>query len=136
MMLVIMEKYCMNKNNIKNSSDMFLYKAQIDLNSAKYLLEAFNADRVEIDIEKIYFDLQQCAEKILKSILSKHKIEFTKTHDIEVLINICNSNKITLIDNIEDLMELTDFAVEGRYSIIHDDMNEAQTYITILERLL
>ena len=126
----------MNKNEIKNSADMFLYKAQIDLNSAKYLLQAFNEDKIEIDIEKIYFDLQQCAEKILKSLLSKHHIEFIKTHDIELLIDTCQTNKIPLIQDIEILIELTDFAVEGRYSIIHDDMNEAQTYINILERLL
>jgi len=136
MMHAIMEKRYMNKNDIKNSSDMFLYKAQIDLNSAKYLLEAFNEDKIDIDIEKIYFDLQQSAEKILKSILSKHQIEFTKTHDIEVLIDKCESHNIPLIKNIEILIELSDFAVEGRYSIIHDDMNEAQTYINILERLL
>jgi len=29
---------------------------KFDLNSGKYLLEAFNADEIEIDIEKIYFD--------------------------------------------------------------------------------
>ena len=42
----------MQKSDIKNSADLFLYKAIIDLNSAKYLLEGFNKDNVEIDIEK------------------------------------------------------------------------------------
>ena len=32
----------MNKSDIKNSADMFLYKAIVDLNSGKHLLEAFN----------------------------------------------------------------------------------------------
>lgn len=73
----------MNKSEIKNSADMFLYKAIVDLNSAKYLLEAFNDDKIDIDIEKIYFELQQSAEKLLKSILSKHAITFPKSHDIE-----------------------------------------------------
>ena len=130
------ERFCMNKNEIQNSSDMFLYKAQIDLNSAKYLLDAFNEDKVEIDIEKIYFDLQQCAEKSLKSLLSKHKVEVLRTHDIELLIDNCKAHNIPLVDDVEKLIDLSDFAVEGRYSIIHDDMNEAQTYIIILERLL
>jgi len=48
---------------------LFLYKALVDLNSGKYLLEAFNSNKIEIDIEKIYFELQQSAEKLLKSIL-------------------------------------------------------------------
>ena len=33
----------MNKDEIKNSADMFLYKAIVDLNSGKYLLEAFSS---------------------------------------------------------------------------------------------
>jgi hypothetical protein len=45
----------MNKNDIRSSSEMFLYKAIIDLNSAKYLLDAYNEDKIDIDIEKIYF---------------------------------------------------------------------------------
>ena len=126
----------MNKNDIKNSADMFLYKAQIDLNSAKYLLEAYNEDKVEIDIEKIYFELQQSAEKSLKSFLSKQNITFTKTHDLEQLIELCQKNEIKLPTKIDELIELNEYAVEGRYSIIHDDINEADKYIKILEELL
>ncbi len=129
-------KFYMNKNDIKNSSDMFLYKAKIDLNSAIYLLEAFNQNKLDIDIEKIYFELQQSSEKILKSILSKKKISFPKTHDIEQLINLCLINQIELTHNIDDLIELSEFAVTGRYSVIHDDMNEADKYILIIKRLI
>ena len=57
MMLDTMGWFCMNKNDIKNSADMFLYKAIVDLNSGKHLLEAFNTDEINIDIEKIYFEL-------------------------------------------------------------------------------
>lgn len=115
---------------------MFLYKAIIDLNSAKYLLDAYNQDKIDIDIEKIYFELQQSAEKLLKSILSKHQISFPKTHDIEQLINLCNENSIVFTDNIECLIELSDYAVEGRYSIIHDDINESDKYCKIIEQLI
>ena len=126
----------MKKNNIKNSADMFFYKAIIDLNSGKYLLKAFNEDKIEIDIEKIYFELQQSAEKLLKSILSKNKISFPKSHDIEQLIELCEKNGILLVENIDSLIELNDYAVEGRYSIIHDDINEADIYITLVEKLI
>jgi len=64
----------MNKSDIKNSADMFLYKAIVDLNSGKHLLSAFNSNEIEIDIEKIYFELQQSAEKLLKSMLSRDGI--------------------------------------------------------------
>ena len=126
----------MNKKDIKNSTDMFLYKATIDLNTAKYLLEAFNNDKIEIDIEKIYFELQQSSEKLFKAILSQNNIKFPKIHDLEQLIEICTTNNIKLIDNIDLLIELSDYAVDGRYSIIHDDINEADKYIQIIEQLM
>jgi HEPN domain-containing protein len=126
----------MNKNEIKNSADMFLYKAIVDLNSAKYLLEAFNDDKIDIDIEKIYFELQQSAEKLLKSILSKHAIIFPKSHDIEQIIDLCKQHGIELVESAEMLIELSDYAVEGRYSIIHDDLNESEKYIEIIEKLI
>jgi len=118
---------------------MFLYKAIVDLNSAKYLLEAFNEDKIEIDIEKIYFELQQSAEKILKAILTKNGIIFPKTHDIEKLLDLCNENDITILEKTEllgELIELSDYAVEGRYSIIHDDVNDSQKYCIIIEHII
>lgn len=126
----------MKKNDIKNSADMFLYKAIIDLNSAKYLLNGFNEDNIEIDIDKIYFELQQSAEKTLKSILSKHSITFPKSHDIEQLINLCVNNNISLVDDVERLIELSDYAIEGRYSIISDDINDSDDFIALIESLI
>jgi len=126
----------MNKSDIKNSADMFLYKAIIDLNSGKYLLDAYNADDVAIDIEKIYFELQQCGEKLLKSMLSRKAIVFPKSHDIEQIILLCQENDIFLVEDIECLIELNDYAVEGRYSIIHDDINDVDRYICVLEKLI
>ncbi len=37
----------MKKNEIKNSADMFLYKAIVDLNSAKYLMKAYNEHKMK-----------------------------------------------------------------------------------------
>ena len=126
----------MQKSDIKNSADLFLYKAIIDLNSAKYLLEGFNKDNVEIDIEKIYFELQQSDEKALKSLLSKHGIKFPKSHDIEQLISMCEEAAIPLIQGIEKLIELSDYAVEGRYSIISDDLNDSEMFIGLIQKLI
>ena len=126
----------MNKNNIQNSAELFLYKATVDLNSAKYLLSGYENENLDIDIEKIYFELQQSAEKLLKSMLCSYGVKFPKSHDIEQLIELCTENNITLEDDIEILIELSDYAVEGRYSIIHDDINESNKYIKILENIV
>ena len=125
----------MKKNNIKSSADMFLYKAIIDLNTSKYLLEAFNENKIEIDLETIFFHLQQCAEKSIKSLLTYHKVSFYKTHDIQELVQTLNDNNIITLENIEKLEELTSYAVEGRYAIIHDDIYDIDIYIEILQKL-
>ena len=68
--------------------------------------------------------------------LSREGIEFPRSHDIEQIIELCKTNSILLVEDIEDLIELNDYAVEGRYSIIHDDINEADKYVVILEELM
>lgn len=122
----------MKKNEIKNSADMFLYKAIVDFNSGKYLLKSFDEDDIEIDIEKVYFDFQQSAEKLFKSLLTHHKVLVRKTHDIEELLKLCKQNNIVLIENTSKLIDLTDYAVEGRYDIICDDIEDTQIYIEVL----
>ncbi len=135
MMSGIRVKFSMDKHELNSSYDIFIYKAVIDLTSAKCLLKAFNNNEIEIDIEKIYFELQQSAEKYLKARLCKISIDFPKSHDIEQLIDICREHQVTLNSNIEILIELSDYAVEGRYAVIHDDIDESDKYIALLEEL-
>ena len=111
-------------------------KAHTDLVAAKILLEDFNNGQVDLDLEIVMFHLQQCAEKLLKSILAFNQQHFTKTHSIETLLESCKQNNIILIDDIEKLVPLSDYAAEGRYAIIHDDLENADDYIVILEELL
>jgi len=120
----------MKKNEIKNSADMFLYKAIIDFNSARALMKLFENNEIDIDIEKVYFDLQQTTEKLIKSILSKHNIKFKKIHDIEELLAVCKDNNISLMHDIESLI---DYAVEGKYDIICDDIEDSDMYFTLVE---
>jgi len=124
----------MKKDDIKNSSDMFLYKARVDLNTSIFLLKAFDKGEVEIDFELIYFHLQQSAEKLLKSLLSYMKIRVLKTHDISDLINLLSLDNIKNIANLNELENLTQYAIEGRYAILHDDLEDADKYIDILEK--
>jgi len=44
-----------------------------------------NSEDEEIDMEAIYFHLQQASEKYIKSLLSFNKIHFEKIHDIRTL---------------------------------------------------
>lgn len=125
----------MKKDDISSSAELFLYKAEIDLNAAKYSYDGFLHHNLEIDIEKIYFDLQQAAEKLIKSLLSFHTIIAPKTHDLETLTEKLIDNSI-IIEGIEKLLPLTEFAVEGRYAIILDDIDDVKYYVKIITELL
>jgi len=126
----------LKRNEIKNSSHLFLYKAKIDLNAGKYLLDGFNNDYVGLDLATIMFHLQQCSEKLLKSLLSFGKIRVNKNHDVRQLIEICHSNSIALTSGGEVLKDLTEYSVDGRYAIIHDDLDNADKYIVVLDKFV
>ena len=111
-------------------------KAKTDLKVSKNLLRDFEAGDDELDLEIIMFHLQQCAEKSLKALLSFNKYHFTKTHDLEILINACRENNIEIQENIETVLPLSEYAVEGRYAIIHDDLEDAHEYIKFLDELI
>lgn len=123
----------MKKSEIKNSAELFCYKATVDFAAAKTLFKAIDSGESDIDMDVVFFHLQQTAEKLLKSLLSYSKIRVDRTHDIESLIACCAQNEIELLDGIGSLVVLSEFAVEGRYAVIHDDMQNASKYFETLE---
>ena len=116
--------------------EIFFKKAIIDLNMAKIGFKEFENGEMELDLEVIYFHLQQCSEKLLKSILDFNKIKFIKTHDLKLLIKLLKDNSISTIENVEKIIPLTDYAVEGRYAVIHDDLDDAEKFIVFLEEYI
>jgi len=130
-----MERYYM-KNDFKNYQTLLLHKAIVDFNASKKLLELFEQGNIELDLELIFFHMQQSVEKLLKALLTLHKIPYTKTHDIEQISTLLQNNNITLVENIEQFNSLTNYAVEGRYAMIHDDIEDAHSYITEIKKLL
>jgi HEPN domain-containing protein len=126
----------MKKSEIKNSAELFYYKATVDFAAAKTLLKAVNESEAEIDMDVVFFHLQQTAEKLLKSLLSYKKIRVDKTHDIESLIACCLQNQIGLTANADALSALSEFAVEGRYTVIHDDLQDVDMYIVLLDEFI
>ncbi len=108
---------------------ILLKKARGDLKAAKVLLEAFNEGVQEFDLELVMFHLQQSAEKLFKALLDSNSVRFPRTHDLEVLYNLCMENSISIFEEIEELIPLSDFAVEGRYSIFCGDIEDVEKYI-------
>jgi len=116
--------------------EILLTKAKSDLKAGRILLNRFDSGDDELDLETIMFHLQQCAEKLLKALLSFNKCHIVKTHDLEELLSIINARQIEVTKNAYELIPLTEYAVEGRYAVIHDDLDDADKYIQILEELL
>jgi len=116
--------------------EILFKKARTDLKAGKNLLEDFENGDDELDLETIMFHFQQCAEKLLKSLLAYNELHYTKTHNIKELVKGIRNNNIVVDIDIEILMPLTYYAVEGRYAIIHDDLEDGDIYITLLDELL
>jgi len=126
----------MKKSEIKNSADLFFYKGRVDFNVAVLLLEKFSVGECEIDLDTVMFHFQQCAEKMLKSVLSKNKIRIKQTHSIESLMDLLGENAIDFPSNFEPLKNLSEYAVDGRYAVIHDDIDDVEQYVELLRDLL
>lgn len=62
-------------------------KAEADYNSALLLWRA----RKTPDYDGACFHAQQCAEKYVKARLQEAGITFPKTHDLTVLLTVCDS---------------------------------------------
>jgi len=63
----------------------------------------------------IGFQAQQAVEKSLKSVLTRHEIEFPRTHNLTLLIELLRLHAITQPPDADDLARLTPFGVALRY---------------------
>lgn len=88
----------------------WIHIAERDLLTAKQGLEA------EIVVtDTVSFHCQQTVEKYLKAFLVKNQIEFSKTHSIMALLNLCSTVDKAFNDELSGADSLTDYAVEIRY---------------------
>lgn len=115
--------------------ELFCKKAGVDFKAAQNLYEDFQKEDSELDLEVIFFHLQQAAEKFLKALLAFKQINAPKIHDLEELLNLVRQNNINLQTDDEKLTDLGDYAVEGRYSMIPDDFEDAKDYFSLIARL-
>jgi len=118
-----------------NQYEILFKKAKADLTAAHVLYASFIEGDSELDIEVICFHLQQCAEKLLKAILSNKQIYYPKIHDLETILILINDNNINFYPDRDLLIELNDYAVEGRYSIMNDDLESIQKYFILVTNM-
>ena len=72
----------------------------------------------------------------MKSLLAFERIDYPKVHDIELLARLCEGNNVKTRLDIEILIELSDFAVEGRYAFIYEEVDNLEQYFAMLKEVL
>jgi len=115
-----------------NQYEILFSKAKADLSASNVLYDCLMKGDSGLDLEVICFHLQQGAEKLMKAVLSKNHITYPKIHDLETLLNLITDNGIVLDTNRELLIELNDYAVEGRYSIMHEELENIKDIFFLL----
>jgi len=88
----------------------WLEKAEHDLRNAEYVLTLED----DCPTDTVCFHCQQCAEEYLKALLVRYGVDFPKTHDLVVLLNLAaRSCEVTLA--AERVQPLNRYSVEARY---------------------
>lgn len=113
--------------------EAWLIKAMNDLRSSKKLIE----DNEPI-LDTAIYHTQQCAEKALKGYLAFRNVPIQRTHDIELLLELCcefDNDFSLLIDSAE---KLNPFSTMFRYPdiILEPELEDVLDAIRIAEQIL
>ena len=109
--------YCMNALTAE-----WVAKAEGDFDSARREVRA----RVRPNHDSACFHAQQCVEKYPKAVLQEGGVAFTKTHDLEGLLDLCLAIYPLWQAMRPQLQVLTAYAVAFRYPGASADRQDAR----------
>ncbi len=118
--------------------EAWLHKAHNDLKSALKLL-----DGDDPIMDTAIYHTQQCAEKALKAYLAFKSEPLKKTHDIELLVELCSaidSDFETLYSYSENLtpyataFRYPDICIEPDYNEVHEAIGMAKEILDFVEK--
>ncbi len=115
---------------MKRITEEWIFKAETDFKVAKRELNTG-----EPVYDAVCFHCQQCVEKYLKAVLQEKDVPFEKTHDLDVLLELCKNITSALLGLKPDLIELSSFAVEIRYPGIVASRDEAEHFLTVTQKV-
>lgn len=108
----------------------WLAKAEEDYRLVLSLLR-----RKKIPANTICFHAQQAVEKHLKAVLQERGIRFARTHDLVALLGLLEAGAGSLPLLIDDLRELSDYAVIARYPGFNSSAREARDAAAAMKRV-
>jgi HEPN domain-containing protein len=112
----------------KNHLFQWIEKAEHDLIAAKLIVE-----HQPLILDIACFHCQQAVEKYLKTYLVYKKEQFPKTHNLDLLLQMCSNYQAAFA--AIDLKNMEDFAVRRRYphDFIRPELDETLEFIKITE---
>jgi HEPN domain-containing protein len=112
--------------------EILLKKAETDLQGAEVL---YKSDNEFLDVEIVFFHLQQSIEKFLKAVLSYRGIHYTKTHDLEQLFKLLGTEFVLDNSDVEFIEELNMYAVQGRYDYVSEALDNIDDFFKIAKKV-
>lgn len=88
----------------------WLHKAEEDFSVADYLVSGKTPF-----LTAVGFHTQQAIEKFLKAFLVHHQVEFTKTHNLNKILDLVATIDVPLAESLRDVAVLTPYGVDVRY---------------------
>lgn len=103
----------------REEAQLWLAMADKDLRAIRGMLDA------DVFAEEVFgFHAQQAAEKALKAWLAWLGIEFPRTHDLSLLLNLL-AGQNAQVEPFLDLIEYNPYAVQWRYEAYNGDEEES-----------
>jgi HEPN domain-containing protein len=93
--------------------EVLLRKAKQDELAVEKLL-----DDGDIEDDLIGFHAQQAAEKMLKALLAARGVDYPKTHNLRVLVELLSAEGLQLPEKLAEIDRLTQFGMTFRYDSI------------------
>ena len=121
----------MDKKPFLKQYEIFIIKARQDIDLVHEVIGNGN-----VSPEIMLFHIQQSVEKLIKALFSYHSVRFSKTHDLDELAELAVQNGIELPSFMDKLTELSPYAVEARYAIMHDDLHDIADMLAKAELFL
>ena len=121
-----------NPHNHRPAASAWVEKAEHDLRTAEH---TFTLEE-DCPFDTICFHAQQCAEKYLKALLVWKEIDFPKTHDLRLLIQIVPADTGIAV-SIKEVIALNRYTIEARYPGFWEpiDRKEAQKAVELAKQV-
>lgn len=104
--------------------------ARDDETAARTLIDADSPESI------VGFHCQQAVEKALKAVLADAGLDFPFTHNIGLLIQLCEDTGVALPEDLADIDRLTPYAVHLRYGTVHAPTVELKIAVEWVARTL